>query len=370
MNQVCSLFALALISISLAGCFSTTRGPPPIISKTGYDTTMQGDGMVAKFKSAADAASKPEADITAQRKMMKTGYALIYANCSDFFSNAGENQKWIIFTRDTVGAIGTLATGVMALHNASKNAVANVGFATAATFTGLDIYTKNFLFSAENVDSVRSLVLNALVVHKNAVGEHDDDSYESATIALLDNQDICSPMSIAALAKEAIKNGHVVAAGSVSDDLKRFTDAQDQGVLAGLGKLLHPPGPLTMSQASGLWWLLREQSTDEQRKGAIATTLKGIDADKSPLDANGVYKSDWPLLGSVNALLSNLSSGTQEAMKATVATASAPSKPAASANGAGSDGAVHSAPPPVAPAAALPEPRAAKGRRRVSVTVQ
>jgi hypothetical protein len=315
-----------LLLVAMSGC-ATTRGPSPILSARGVIDTSATTGVAKRFiDDAKDSYDHPQ-DAPKAQAMLRTGFTLVYANCSDFFQSAGQTQKWIVFSRDTVGAVGTLGTAVMALHNAGKNAVSNVAFVTGAAFTGLDLYTKDFLFAAENVDSVRELTLKALGVHQAAVGIDPQESYESATVALLDNQNICSPMSIAALAREAIKKGDVVAAQDASEDLSALTRAQDKAVLLGLGRTLHPPGALTVDQAGALWWLLREAPTDAQRK-VIAGKLAGLDADKSPFDAKGAYKTDWALLDPVNTLLGNFSAATQHSFADAIAATPPPAAPA------------------------------------------
>jgi hypothetical protein len=323
MRAECILALVVMATTLISGC-TTATGPENVISSKGIlikDTP----GLPSALFAATNASYLDRPNPAKAHEMMRTGYAVIYANCSDFFSSAGQTQKWLVFSRDSIGAAGTLTTAVMALHNASHNAVANVALATGAAFSGIDIYTKNFLFSAENVDSVRQLTLRALDAHAAAVGFHDDDDYEFAYLTLLDNQDYCSSMSITAMAREAIKKGDVVASNNPSDDLKSITDVQDEAVLSGLGRALHPPGALTMDQAGALWWLLKSTYTTDQL-GTIATKLKDLDADKSPIK-NGKYVDGWPLLDKVDGLLDKFSNDTKEAIKKTIADASAPPKP-------------------------------------------
>lgn len=349
-----TVLPVVLVLALLSGC-ATTRGPAKVLSSTGHYVTAD-HGVAAAFKVAADRAeacrerdeqiapdnpsgkgkpapANPPAvaenrgghcaggTTAAAKEMLRTGYALIYANCNDFFSSAGKTQKWLIFSRDVVGAVGTLATAVLALHEASDNAVANVGLATGAAFSGMDIYTRNFLFSAENVDSVRELILKALDVHRLGVAPLPDESYESATLTLLDNQNICTPMSITALVREAIKKGDVVASTN-SDD--RITDIQDEAVLQSLGRKLQPPGALTMDQAGALYWLIRGSATAEQRKTRIKPNLAALDPDKSPLDADGVYKANWAQLDAVSADLGNFSDATKKRFKEAIAAENRP----------------------------------------------
>jgi hypothetical protein len=197
--------------IGLSAC-TTTRGPQPIVSSTGVVANASTTGVAAIFIRSEQASFALPPDNDLATAMMTNGFGLIYASCSDFFQSAGQSQKWLIVSRDAVGAIGTLTAGLMALHDYSQTAVANVALGTGAAFAGLDIYTKNFLFGAENIESVRELTLNALSAHSEKVKSLVSVvTYQSATTYLLDNQEICSPMKISALARQAISRGKVVA---------------------------------------------------------------------------------------------------------------------------------------------------------------
>ena len=344
------VYLLFSVAIVLSGC-ATTKGPKPIVSATGPTNTSYTTGVAKQFVDSADASFKNTSDAGLARAMMQNGFTLIYASCSDFFQSAGETQKWLIVVRDTVGAIGTLATGVMALHESGKNAIANVAFVTGATFAGLDIYTKNFLFAAENIESVRTLVTNALNTHRTAVEAVGAVTYQSATVALLDNQNICSPMQIAALARDAIKKGVVVASTDPASDLSAITQAQDQKALQTLGQILNPPGALTIDQAGALWWLLKDFSTNADKTNDIAPKLKDIPSTTSPFDNAGAYNAGWALADQVNNALNRFTDATKAAFKTTISTAKSAKAEAIAAQAAAKAGGPKAGlPPPIPPA--------------------
>lgn len=314
-KQLVGLWVLG-IALFLGGC-TTARGPDAILSAHGVTSTVVGtSGVTASFLNAASKSAAKKEDPVLAEAMLRSGFALVYANCSDFFLTAGENQKWLIVTRDTVGAVGTLATGVMSLHNASKNAVANMAFLTGATFAGLDIYTKNFLFAAENVDSVRTLISRALNVHQTAVLAQGPFTYDSASMMLMDHQNICTPMPIAALAKEAIKKGNVVPDTQNATDPGGLAKIQNDIVLEKLGALLNPPSALTMEQAVALWWLFQGSPTPDEKKNLIAPRLQGLQS--SPLDASGAYVLGWTKESAVRTALKEFSAPTQASLTAAV----------------------------------------------------
>ncbi|WP_139188696.1 hypothetical protein [Variovorax sp. OV700] len=279
--------------------------------------------MAGKFYTAEQAALADPDNTSSGAAMLARGFPLIRASCNDYFDSAGKTQRWIIVARDTVGAVGTLATAVLALHNASQMAVSNTAIVTGAAFTGLDLYTKNFLFAAENVDSVRTLVLNALSVHEEAVGQLGSMAYGPSLNALLDNQNICAPMHIAALAREAIQRGVVVARTDLTQGVALVTQRTDDQVQSDLGALLNPPGIVSSEQSGALWWLLKEASSPAERVQNIAPRLAGLPASTDPFDrtnpAAPVLKAAWSQQQAVSRLLDGFSAPTKEGFRSTIA---------------------------------------------------
>lgn len=309
--------SLLSLSITLISC-STTRGPTPTMEVDGPFRTGTGlTGLPGLFVTSELTSRTDSNNSQAAQQMLHDGFSLIYSNCNEFFYSAGKTQQWVIVSRDTVGAVGTLATSVLALHDASSNAVANLALATGLAFTGLDIYTKNFLFAAENIDSVRTLVTNALAVHHGAALNLAPFTYQSATLHLLDNQNICTPAAITTLVRQAIKKG------DVQPNIETTTSQQlrslgDQAVLRDIGAILNPPGAITPDQAGALWWLFEEFSTAEQKK-IIADKLSDLPDAANPFDKKGQYKSGWPDEDKVKQALQKFSPETRQAFKDTIA---------------------------------------------------
>lgn len=356
------LFLLGMIALN-SGC-ATTRGPKPLLTSEG-SLVKSGTGVSGSFKSAEEKFSQnaaSHADIKLARHMEEAGFALVYANCNDFFTSAGKSQKWIMFSRDLVGAVGTLATAVMALHGSSENAVSNAAFATAGSFAGMDIYTKNFLFSAENIDSVRELILKALDVHREAAGNQPDATYESVTLTLLDNQNICTPMAMTALVREAIKKGDVVASNDVNEALESVRSIQDEAVLSSLGRKLRPAGAVTMDEAGALYWLLKVGASTDKSKKAVSDKLGGFDSSSGPFDDKGKIKPDWDLRDAVRSDLNNFSSSTQQRFRNAIEAAVAAEKAPVAAPGAVAGG--------VASDSFAPKPTESRQSRRVSVGIR
>jgi hypothetical protein len=170
-------------------------------------------GIATAPAQAANAYQPPASDQAIYQEFALVGMATIDDNCSDFFTNAGEHEKLINFGKDLITTGGTITAGALALAGASKEAVSIAAFSVVAINDGFDIYTRNFLFGAGNIDSVRTLILNALDGHHTAVLKDPTTwTFNNAMRVVLDHQEICRPSSIVALVKAAIKTGHITAA--------------------------------------------------------------------------------------------------------------------------------------------------------------
>jgi len=278
------LVCVVLLSV-LAGC-STTRGSAPTMNKMGAIDKINLSGPAKAFFEDEGSASTARTDAPKAQAMAKSGFALVRANCIDYFDKAGAGQQWLLFSRDVVAAVGTLATAAVALYGGHANSAGTIALITNASFSGMDIYSKNFLFAAENVSAVKELVLRALDMHSETVDLSSVSTYSDAANAIYDNQHYCSPMKIAALARDAIQRGVVVptpaAAGAAGAE-----DAKDDIIYEKLGALLNPPGALNANQAVALWWLLKESSNTTERVDDIWPKLAGIAPARLPIQSDG-----------------------------------------------------------------------------------
>jgi hypothetical protein len=135
--------------------------------------------------------------------MLDDGYSLIYTNCQEYFREAGKTQQILIVTRDFLGTLGTLATGVIAVAHASKDATAIAALITATGYSVTDNISREFLFASDNIDSVRELTLTKMTDFYNRIPAAPM-TYNSVTRNLTDIQNYCSLRKIAALVKDAI----------------------------------------------------------------------------------------------------------------------------------------------------------------------
>lgn len=169
--------------------------------------------------------------------MATTGYDLVDHYCRQFFQGAGDHQKWVNFSKDIITALGTLGTGVSALVSGSAGSTtAILALTTGTLYNGIDIYTQNFLFGAENITSVRALVVNALTVHRQATVGYATAptsawTFGSALLQIEDHQALCQSPKIKELVMQAIRGGTV----------KAFTPAGTLAVGAAPPPAVGPP---------------------------------------------------------------------------------------------------------------------------------
>ena len=226
-------FKFFLISIPfLTGC-AAIEGAPKIIDKNGPlalqhpPRSAPTAGLVYNFnqsylKAAAEEAAISMGSATAPtastdpvsqhaRQMAIDGINLIDGNCDDFFNDRGEDETLLNISRDTTAASGSLASGVLSLASPA-NAVASavLSLLTTTTASGFDIYTKNFLFGSNNIDSVRTMTLAALATHKAAALPGNDTTvwhFGDASEVIMDHQNYCTPSKIRSLVLDSISSG-------------------------------------------------------------------------------------------------------------------------------------------------------------------
>lgn len=141
------------------------------------------------------------------RQMAVDGVAVVDANCDAYFESLGGVQQNVIFIRDLLGSVGTVAAGAAGLVASTAAPPAAVGFTIATSNSGLDIYSRNSLFGADNIQSVWQLVQSALNLHKIATLPEPDNStwtFAAARQVILDQQDICQPANILLLTRQII----------------------------------------------------------------------------------------------------------------------------------------------------------------------
>jgi hypothetical protein len=225
--QFVSAGVVGLCLLASAGCGSldssqNTIGPmgpaaaPSAINQVSLFTTAYEKAAQIQQETYQTATQPPLASKHYQL-LAQAGFGLVKSNCANFFRTRGESQMWLRVGADAVGIAGGLATGVTALAGGSTLAVAIIALSSTTLYSGIDSYSRNFLFGADNIDSVRSLTMSALEENAtNAFGLPDDQwTFQYAVTAITTNQDICKPASILDLTRQAIRGGKVESVGRV-----------------------------------------------------------------------------------------------------------------------------------------------------------
>jgi hypothetical protein len=196
------------IALGVCACSETYRGPDPIITPQGAASIDPASGgLVRLFFNSATMSYDAPADSNLAKQMLSDGFALIYANCNEYFRSAAHTQQTLIFGRDLLGTFGTLGTGIVALARAPKDATAIAALITSTGYAIMDDIAKDFLFSADNVEAVRDLTLRTMQADQATVLTNNTFySYQTAVLYLQANQNYCSLRKIAELVKEATKN--------------------------------------------------------------------------------------------------------------------------------------------------------------------
>jgi len=198
----------------LAGC--ADRGPIAVYTQAGVaapDPAVKQNPNANPFYNFQTAAANAQTDssTSSYQQFMRSGFALIYVRCNEYFDNKGSDQATASLIRDSIAPLAAVVSGIFALHTYGnpKNADHDIALLTLGTTTavaGLDVYSKNFLFGAENIESVRGMVNEELNAHALAALSMSPTSIEEAAIQITDNQRICYPSHILASTRTAISN--------------------------------------------------------------------------------------------------------------------------------------------------------------------
>ncbi|HEX8580286.1 MAG TPA: hypothetical protein VF655_11935 [Allosphingosinicella sp.] len=211
-----AILLTAAAALPLSAC-SRLDGPKRVVTANQVVPRALPGSLEDRAHKAALAASALNASKAAQTAFLQSGTMLVYVRCNDFFHAAGRHQGISKVSRGLLTPIISLFTGLLALHDFGDNSdtAEDVvkGLALGSTFAtaSLNVYDEHFLFGADNIDSVRTLTLDALSAHSAAVLKKELVSFDQSVKHLVDNQAICSPPHILALARKAITAGQVVA---------------------------------------------------------------------------------------------------------------------------------------------------------------
>lgn len=209
------------------------------------------------------------------RAMAREGFGLVRSNCSEFFRKRGDGQQLINLGRDVVAIGGATATAIVGVAGGSALALSIIALSGATLYAGIDTYTKNFLFGAENIDAVRSNTLTALSVNADAVlNSNDTLTFQGVASAIMENQELCRPAAIAAAARIAIRDHHLTPVGESA-----VANQQMDGTrIAMIGQVSGYPaaGTLDESSLAALCWGARIEALPEAERTRKENLLRQL----------------------------------------------------------------------------------------------
>ncbi|WP_432201234.1 hypothetical protein ACRAQ7_03220 [Erythrobacter sp. W53] len=212
-------------SVTLSGCSHTANsfyGPPRPIQagKIGGENkcpaepvNIESESLESHFRAKACLSLKKPMDHVRAEAMYEAGFRLVHARCNDFFAQKAGTQLGINTAFDSVAPIVALLTGILSISNVAdsrrRDYESALAFGSTALTAGLKVYETNFLFAAENTESVRKLTVDTLNQHANSVRtkfSEDSHSFYTSTQYVIENQMICTPGKMRDLVQGAINN--------------------------------------------------------------------------------------------------------------------------------------------------------------------
>jgi hypothetical protein len=290
--------AAAAAAFGLSGCY-TLQGPPQIVNSQGVvnqteAVTAPSDNLRSNFRFYVDQSATDRSNTSKSTQMLESGFLLVRTNCDYFFWEMSRQQRISRITRDSVAPIVTILTGVIGLVDfgtiaSQSEAIEILSLASGASISALDVYDEHFLFGAENIHEVRTLVVRALSTHREAVLAQPPMQFEAAVMQLVDHQAICTPGSILRLTRRAIAVGEVVPADTGS--------GQQALALFRLGQALGLGRSLTPLEAEALKRALAMPAPADAELRLLTTQLQGL-GDRNPIAVSqNVHSVDRTRLG-------------------------------------------------------------------------
>jgi hypothetical protein len=140
-----------------------------------------------------------------------------------------------------IGVLGTFATGVLAATHSSPAATAGVGIGSGALLSGISAYSRNFLFSEDNVQAVQDLTLKAMTAQTTAslarAKAAADYSFFDAVKDIMDIQAICEVQKILSLVRNSIGQAEPVTTVSPGGHLSTDVGPQRALTISGVNAL-------------------------------------------------------------------------------------------------------------------------------------
>jgi hypothetical protein len=279
-----------VVLLGLASCAS-----PVVISAEGPATNIS-DGQFGQFSSLYNTALKTN-DTQDATRLLSSGMSLIDVNCRDYFRREGRFQQVLYFTRDTANVLAPIAAGALALAKESTNAVAILTLSTTATAGLISTIASDFLFNANNIDDVQTLVMTELSSHEDGVNQNVKSNPNAVTFdwavqQLADHQNRCLPAHILSITKQAIRSGVIQSynEGSTTPGVSGQPSPQSvQNLESSLSKIVG--GTMNDDETAALYWLVEKSDAAKYYKD-ISAKLQSLGTN-SPFANAGALKATW-----------------------------------------------------------------------------
>jgi len=250
----------------------------------------------------------------AYRTLLREGLGLIRGNCADFFRERGDRQQSVNFLRDVVAIGGTTAGAIMGVAGGSVLAMTVIALSGATLYGSLDVYTKNFLFGVENIESVRTLTMQTLSDNANQlISMPAPLSFQGVAGALADNQEICKPASIAAAVRLKLRGGTggIEAAGENVNARNQLDAARAAAINAWMGAA--PGVVLDETRLAAACWATSPEGAEKKNLDYIQKLLP------QSVYLFGPGTGNWPGVSvRVAGECAGLSGATQNVIKAKI----------------------------------------------------
>lgn len=251
--------------------------------------------------------------------LLSEGLGLVRGNCADFFRNRGDRQMQVSFGRDLVAMGGTTAAAIIGLTGGSALALSIIALSGATLYAGLDVYTKNFLFGADNIEAVRTLTMRTLNGNADetlTLARNKTLTFQQVTAWIMDNQEICKPASIAAAVRVKLRGGNIDDIRAAGEDAVARAQLDSARMLQ-IAALLGLPGGTAISDTrlAMACWATTAEGMQEDNAKLIKSWLP-----KDPYMYGPDSPGNWPgQSAQVASVCLQLSGPTQAMIKSRIA---------------------------------------------------
>jgi hypothetical protein len=204
-----SRIVVTALALPLSAC--STYGIQPVYGPNGIvkPAGTQYLSVNEKFLAAAQKAFEDDSPANAAA-MDAVGRDLVEINCHEYYRIMGRNERTSRIARNLILPITTALNSLLALHDwtndtgTKEHLLGLINIGSAATMSGLDLYDEHFLFKSQNIDSVRTMTMEELGLHRRDKPA-TQVSFSAAVLDLRHFENLCTPAHILVTARRRIE---------------------------------------------------------------------------------------------------------------------------------------------------------------------